>query len=158
LILFLTIGARPSLAINLNYSTSDFPGFAGLSVVNGISGNTIFGAVQMGVINAYQGAVYNGSTLTLYNDPLAAQYGPSGYGTIVTGISGSNVVGYYLDSVNAPHGFLYNGTNYTTLDNPLANFQGTVVTGISGNNIIGYYHSDTAMNYTHGFIFNGSSF
>ena len=58
------------------------------------------------------GFLYNGSTYTTLNDPLAV-------GTVAWGISGNNIVGYYADSSGNPNGFLYNGSTWTTLDDPL---------------------------------------
>jgi hypothetical protein len=34
------------------------------------------------------------------------------------GISGSNIVGWYIDATDATRGFLYNGATYQTLDVP----------------------------------------
>jgi hypothetical protein len=78
---------------------------------------------------------------------------PLGYDTYATGISGTNIVGYYDDS-NGTHGYLYDGTNYTTFDVPGA--VETYANGICGTNIVGYY-SDTN-NVTHGFLYDGSNY
>ncbi|HVC93402.1 MAG TPA: hypothetical protein VND64_06905, partial [Pirellulales bacterium] len=83
---------------------------------------------------------------TTLNDPLATN------GTVVQGISGSNVVGQYADSAGT-HGFLYNGTSYTTLNDPFAAGY-TSAHGVSGNNIVGDYWSGSAW---YGFLYNGSS-
>ena len=45
---------------------------------------------------------------------------PKATDTYAQGISGSNIVGYYLDTNGTFHGFLYNGSNYSTLDDPSA--------------------------------------
>jgi hypothetical protein len=69
------------------------------------------------------------------------------------GISGNNIVGFYLDSSDNAHGFLYNDSTqtYTTLDDPLAGsgYFGTYACGISGNNIVGYYQDSSGQE--HGF-------
>ncbi len=92
-----------------------------------------------------------GTLWHLPNDPLATG---SGF-TIANGISGSNIVGYYLDATGAAHGFLYNiNTNsYTTLIDPLAT-GGTLASGIDGRNIVGNYHDGTGV---HGFLYNTST-
>ena len=75
-------------------------------------------------------------------------------GTYVTGVSGGNVVGYYVDAGNVSHGFLYNGTTFTTLDDPNAGQgagQGTNVTAVSGNNVVGYYQDASGVE--HGFLY-----
>ena len=82
------------------------------------------------------------------NDPLAFNR------TVVYGISGNNIVGYYLDSSGNYHGFLYNGSTYTTLNDPLGSL--TVAIGVDGNNIVGYYE-DSSGKYN-GFLYNGSSY
>jgi hypothetical protein len=78
------------------------------------------------------GFLFDGSTYTTLNHPLAAK------GTIAAGVDGNNIVGWYLDAKNRPHGFLFDGSAYTTIDNPLGIF-GTQLWGISGGNIIGRY-------------------
>lgn len=74
-----------------------------------------------------------------------------GTDTFPQGISGGNMVGWYLDG--GTYGFLHNGTNYTALNYPgtdgLVNW--TEAYGICDSNIVGYYHefgSDS------GFIYN----
>ena len=100
----------------------------------------------------------HGSTYTTLDDPLAGNGGyVSGFGfqgTYPRGISGNNIVGYYMDSSNNFHGFLYNGSTYTTLNDPLAR-NGTFAYGISGSNIVGYYVDSFG---EHGFLYNGSTY
>ena len=55
--------------------------------------------------------------ITTIDNPLA------GGGTYVTGIDGSNIVGYYTtvnqyQQLTGNHGFIYNGSTFTTIDNP----------------------------------------
>jgi len=101
-------------------------------------------------------AIARADTITSYttlDDPLA-----NTSGIRVWGVSGNNVVGYYMDSSSVEHGFLYNGGTYTTLDNPSASqmtYYGTTAFGISGNNIVGTYSSDGA---SLGFLYNGSTY
>ena len=76
---------------------------------------------------------------------------PSATATAATGISGNNIVGYYIDATGFGHGFLYNGSSYTTLDDPLATGV-TAAYGISGNNIVGVY-GDATTGFGHGFLY-----
>src|SRR5208337_4579084 len=62
----------------------------------GISGNNIVGDYYDSSSNEH-GFLYNGSTWTTIDDPLAS----AGVdGTQANGISGNNIVGYYTDSSN----------------------------------------------------------
>jgi hypothetical protein len=87
-------------------------------------------------------------------------YGNSG--TFVRGISGSNMVGYYIGAGGVAHGFEFDGTSFTTLDDPLATGvnragnSGTYAIGISGSEIVGYYIA--AGGTTYGFEYNGTSY
>jgi hypothetical protein len=86
---------------------------------------------------------------------------PNAAATYAQGISGGNIVGYYLDTNGTFHGFLYNGSNYTTLDDPKAATGpglnvGTFAQGIDGTNVVGFYVGSDNMD--HGFLFNGSSY
>ena len=96
------------------------------------------------------GFLYNGSFTTL-DQPRSTEAGGRG-------ISGNNVVGYYLlntDSSGLYHGFLYNGS-FTKLDDPNTRINGTYVTGVSGNNAVGYYlDNNFLVNY---FLYDGSTF
>jgi len=77
--------------------------------------------------------------------------------TWLTGISGSNVVGYYDDDDDTLHGFLFNGTNYMTLDEPNADtYYGTYPSGISGSNIVGWYEDFNEK--VHGFLYSGGNY
>src|SRR5262249_30448272 len=58
--------------------------------------------------------------------------------TFPQGVSGNNVVGYFVNGAGT-HGFLYNGSTYTTLDDPSATPGNTYAEGIFGNSIVGYY-------------------
>ncbi|MGD0899674.1 MAG: PEP-CTERM sorting domain-containing protein [Thermoguttaceae bacterium] len=87
----------------------------------------------------------NALTYTTLDDPLADVYG-----TWVTGIDGSNIVGSYSYAGHA-RGFLHNGSAWTTIVDPLDAW-GTHVQGIAGNTIVGYYY-DSSIN-PHGFTYN----
>jgi hypothetical protein len=78
---------------------------------------------------------------------------PDGSPTYATGISGTNIVGYY-DDPGGTYGFLYDGNSYTTLSVPQAT--GTYPYGICGTNIVGYFYDTN--NVTHGFLYDGNNF
>jgi probable HAF family extracellular repeat protein len=92
---------------------------------------------------ATHGFLYNGTTYTTIDDPLATS-------TSAYGINDADqVVGYYTDSSGGTHGFLYDGTTYTTIDDPSAT-GGTHVLGINNSGqITGYYFDSTGV---HGFL------
>ena len=87
-------------------------------------------------------------------------------GTLVTGVSGGNIVGYS----GGGQGFLYNGSTYTNLSYP--NAASTYPRSIDGNNIVGDYktvtttiiqgkgHKTTTVTVTldHGFRYDGSTY
>jgi sugar lactone lactonase YvrE len=76
-------------------------------------------------------------------------------GTCLEGISGANIVGYYLDGNDIARGFLYNGATFTPLDDPNA-VNGTYPTGIEGSTIVGYYEDSDSQ--SHGFLCNGTNY
>ena len=78
--------------------------------------------------------------------------------TVVTGVSGSTVIGTYYNNTDGVSGaFTYDGSTFTTLDNPA--LPGMTPTGISGGTIVGYYEwvTNGAVAYR-SFIYNGSTF
>lgn len=92
---------------------------------------------------------------TILDAPLASQ--EPGRGTVASGVSGREVVGYYQDAALVYHGFLYRGGAYTVLDHPLAGATlgyGTQITGIDNGNVVGFY---TARSITQSFIYDGST-
>jgi len=128
----------------------------------GISGSNIVGYYE-DASGTVHGFLFNGSTLTTLDDPLATGTDANGFsGTSADGISGSNIVGHYTGSDGNDHGFLFDGTTYTTLDEPLATgsdasgFSGTVINGISGSQVMGYYVDGNGK--YHGFLYNGGVF
>src|SRR4051812_24799829 len=87
-------------------------------------------------------AVAETLSYTTFDDPLGVG------GTVGLGISGNDIVGYYIPAGGGFQGFLYNGSTYTTIADPLG-VNGTQAIGISGNNIVGLY-VDASYN-VHGF-------
>jgi hypothetical protein len=77
---------------------------------------------------------------------------PGAVDTVVYGIDGSNLVGYYT-SGGSFHGFLYDGTTWTTLDKPGADH--TWIRGIDGGNLVGRYVDGS--NSYHGFLYDGTT-
>jgi hypothetical protein len=82
---------------------------------------------------------------------------PASRGTWVTDISGTNIIGYYININGNTVGACYNGSTWTTLVDPLADpssSTGTEPTGISNTNIVGQYQDSSGV--IHGFLYNGS--
>jgi hypothetical protein len=70
---------------------------------------------------------------------------PNGvYGTYITGISGSTIVGFSYGNNHIANGFTYNGSAFTTLNDPNGVY-GTFITGISGSTIVGYSIDNNGM-------------
>ena len=116
------------------------PGTVGGTIVYGISGNNLVGTC------GGNGFLYDGTNWTAPNMPGAVK-------TLLRGISGSNIVGYYFDASNKKHGFSYDGTNWSTLDVPEA--ISTEIYGIDGDNIVGSYQD--ASGDGHGFLYDGAT-
>src|SRR5581483_7429159 len=114
----------------------------------GIYGNTVVGQYTDSSQHTH-GFIYNGSTFTTLDDPLASGV------TTAWGVYSNNVVGYYRDSQGANHGFLYNGSSYITLDDPQG-ANGSMAFGIYGNTVVGNYF-DSGYS-SHPFLYNGSSY
>jgi hypothetical protein len=115
----------------------------------GISGSNVVGIFIDSTL-ANHGFLYNGTSYTTLDDPLAGGSHPYTY---AYGIDGSTAAGIYSAS-SGVHGFLYNSGTYTTVDVPGAT--GTYIRGISGNNLVGYY--DTPTHGARGFFYDGSSY
>ncbi len=134
--------------------TLDYPG-SGRTDLYGIDGNNIVGDAD----NLPGGFLYNGSSFTSINDPLAGPYGSEPHG-----ISGNTVVGSYYDSRDVLHGFTYTiaTSAYTTLNDPYAatsataGFAGTVPSSVSGSEIVGCYWDSSGA--VHGFLYKGSTY
>lgn len=95
-------------------------------------------------------------SFTTLNDPQGTG------GTVLTGISGNNIVGWFANAANTVEdGFLYNGSTFTTIADPLAGgpFPFTNANGIDGSNVVGvYFGSGGGSSAEHGFLFNGSTY
>ncbi len=80
---------------------------------------------------------------------------PGAYATYLDAISGSTVLGHYLDAGQEPHDFIYDGHTWTTLNYPgMINYPAGSVElgakGISGTSIVGTFGD--ASGGTHGFL------
>jgi len=144
------------------YTTVNNPnGTDGDTYLCGVDGsNTVgfyfdIGNYDAGIV--CHGFLLSGGTYTTLDDPLATgtngegpgypnlpfQPGGTPYaGTFATGISGTNIVGFYVGADTHYHGFLLSGTTWTTISNPNVDpaNQGvdTYCTGVSGSNIVGF--------------------
>ena len=134
-----TPGGTSPVSIFDQFSYGTAPTVSGISPATGpLSGGT---TVTIAGTNL--------SVFTTLDDPSSAN------GTVATAISGSTIVGYYIDSNSKTHGFVYNGSSFSTLDDPAA-ANGTYPEGISGSTIVGFYLDSSSKD--HGFVYNGSSF
>lgn len=136
-----------------DYSTFDDPSSANGTLLYGIDGQNLIGT--SGNSSGIYGFLYNGSGFTSIIDPL----GPTE--TRPFAISGSTVVGYYVDSKIIYHGFVFDGANYTTIDDPSAgnvSFHGvgTMIRAIDGTKLLGGYIDSNLV--IHGLIYDGNSF
>jgi len=143
------------------FTTWDCPPAQGIGTcVQGIEGTNVVGYLWDTNL-AVHGFLYNGSTWTRLDDPLA---GPGNtQGTWAHGISGGNIVGEYVDTNGGNYGFLYNGSTWTRLNDPLADpsaaaggFQGTAALAVDGTNIVGTYVDSTGK--VHAFLYNGTAY
>jgi hypothetical protein len=117
----------------------------GAIAIDGISGNTLVGSQGL------QGFVYNGSSFTLLNVPSATR-------TEALAVSGSEVVGDYVDRAGIFHGFVYNGSSYQTLDDPLGPYSNSAK-GVSGTTVVGtFVAAPPGGGDVHGYIYNGTTF
>jgi hypothetical protein len=101
-----------------------------------------------------------GDNDSLFYYPSPSQIVPDGsitltnYTTRAYGISGPNIVGYWVDESEYSHGYVYNINthNYTSVPGP--GNQDSPLTGINGNNVVGNY-ADPSYSYNNsGFIYN----
>jgi hypothetical protein len=90
-------------------------------------------------------------TYQTIDDPKAV------FGSTPSGISGGNIVGWYIDGFDHYNGYIYNiaTKTFTTLNDPNAVLgtspAGTIANGIDGNNIVGLYYDNTSLG--HGFLY-----
>jgi len=150
----LAAGAPPLRA--QTWSSFNYPGAINTQA-NGISGTSIVGDYYSSFSPTIEhGYLYNGSTFTSFDDPLAGTF--NGQGTLATAIAANgNIVGYYIASSGVSHGFLKIGNSYQTLDYPGV-IDDTYAYGISSTtgNIVGTYTDSSNKN--HGFLYNGSTY
>jgi hypothetical protein len=135
------------------------PGLPGLTAATRISGTNVVG-IFLDTNGNQHGFLHSGidwsTNWTTIDDPS----GVSSFhnGTTPFGISGTNIVGYYIDASGNTHGFLYNGSAWTSLDDPAAesgSSGGTYAFDISGANVVGNYVD--AGGQTRGFLYNNVS-
>jgi hypothetical protein len=152
---FTALLCAASAASAQTWSTIDVPGSLNTQAW-GVSAGVVVGDyyTQYTPNNRLFGYIYNtsGNVYTTIQDPNAGS--ANGDGTILTGVSGSEYVGFYVaNGIN--NGFMYNGSSFTTLNDPLGT-EGTQIYGISGKNIVGTYVDSAGA--SHGFLYNGSIF
>ncbi|OWK39897.1 Flagellar hook-length control protein FliK [Fimbriiglobus ruber] len=116
----------------------------------GISGTTVVGYYKDSS-NHQHGFIFDGHTYTTVDDPDPA----ANYGTVLTGISGGNYVGYYLSEAQngtISNGALaYNGSTFTDLTFPIVDLQiSAQASSVSDQLVVGNYTSLNSV--THGFI------
>ncbi|MBN1683510.1 PEP-CTERM sorting domain-containing protein [Candidatus Bathyarchaeota archaeon] len=75
---------------------------ASITFPRGIDNSNIVG-YYLDTSSKYHGFLYNGSTWTTIDNPMA--YGNSA--TYIEGIEGNYLVGYHYDEFSNPHGFIY---------------------------------------------------
>jgi len=109
-----------------------------------IDGGNLVGQYYKNASDGPHGLFYNGATWKTLDAPGATK-------TYMTGISGNNIVGLYLET--SYKSFLYDGTTWTTLVMPGVNANQLVVRGIDGSNIVGWYDKSQA----HGFLYDGTT-
>jgi uncharacterized membrane protein len=99
------------------------------------------------------GWFYNGSSYTIFSDPLAT---PGSEGTITYSVNDAGIVaGVYIDASGADHGFVYNGSTFTTIDPPGS--VDTLLFGINNSNVVVGRYFDSA-GLRHGFIDDNGQF
>ncbi len=130
----------------ITFTTLDFPG-ATYTELTSIDGNNIVG-YYADTLGAQHGFLYDGVNWTTLDVPFPRS--PEApfllaYDTRAFGISGNNIVGWYLEG---PHGFLFDGTTWTPLDYP-GSVNGSNQ-AVDGNSIVGVAGST-------GFLYDGAT-
>jgi hypothetical protein len=161
-ILTALIAAGLTAQAQYTYTTLDDPGTNSSgpdTLLASASGTNIVGGYGSwfggGVIH---GLVLRGTNWSTLDDPSAGS--DANQGTYAAGISGTNIVGWFIGSGGAYHGFLLSGggstaSPWTTLDAPgayLSPSYGTDALGIDGTNVTGFYNDAGAI--AHGFLYN----
>jgi hypothetical protein len=145
------------------YTTLDDPGtnangpdtlldnFLGTNITGGY-GSWFGGGVLYGL-------VLSGTNWISLTNPSAGS--GANQGTYATGMSGTNIVGWFIDDANVTHGYLLAVTNSITLDGrwvtlnahgaSLSPSGGTYAQGIDGTNISGYCTDTSGI--SHGFLY-----
>jgi len=125
--------------------------------LTGISGSKIIGTYRDDS-NVYRNFIFDGTDFSNLQSPLASV-------VYLNGISGHNIVGYYVtrsgDQSLHDHGFFYDGTNFTEIAVPAAMGSETVALGVSGKNIVGDFSTFRAavpQQLVHGFVYDGTVF
>jgi hypothetical protein len=139
------------------YTTVDDPLGVGSTIATGVSGSLVTGYYS-DTNGDFHGFLLSGTTYTTLDEPNSSDSAldsASYDGTLALGISGTDIVGYYVDSGGNDHGFLLSGNTYTTLDNP-ASSAGTYAAGISGTTVVGYYYDSNSV--LNGFVLSGTTY
>jgi len=105
------------------------------------------------------------SWVTMMAQAIAQQYqfttldDPAGTGTQLIGISGSEILGSYVDGSDNTQTFLYSGTFNTLNLNAPGAVGATIPTAISGGNIVGYFDTnDPSGSRLRGFLLSGTTY
>ncbi len=83
---------------------------------------------------------------------------PGAQETVVNGVSGSTVIGYYINyDESDTHGFIYDGATFKTVDVPdWSALPSPTITGISGGTMVGFYQPGPGIVFK-GFVYDGSA-
>ena len=132
-----------------SFTPFDVPGSL-YTDINRVDGNRVVGTYTDN--NGWHGFVYDGSSFKTLDPPLADPQVVNR--TQAFGISGSSVVGNYVDSTFTQKPYLYDGTSYLDLPpNPLGTNRSA--TDIYGSEIVGSY---SANGKTNGYLLVGSTY
>ena len=153
-----------------NYTTLAVPAtITGSTQGYGIDGGNVVGLCHMsetsipfngyleGFLATPSGGGYTYSTF-YYPSPSSVvnegSYNTTNYRTYVHGISGTNIVGYWVDENLVLHGFIYNinTASYTAVTSPSGG--GCPLYGISSNTVVGYYADPNHSFNDSGFTYN----
>jgi hypothetical protein len=132
-----------------NYSTLDYPG-AESTTLTGVDRTRIVGYYSDGT--RQRGFVFDGQSFATVDPPLTSPIFFNGSES--HGVSGSRIVGGYIDVQSKTHGYVFDGMTYATIDHPLSTGVTTAV-DIEGAHIIGSYSTGTGNS---GYLFNGTDF
>ena len=136
------------------FTTIDTPAGSEAILPTAIDGENIVGwyADSAGLRHGF---LYSGGAFTTVDDP-GAPAGSLGT-TTLTGISGTNIVGYDLISSSpiVVQSFTYNGSTFAPYS--LSGDFTTGLSGIDGNTLVGTYSLSGSTTTGHGFVDNGSS-